>query len=1541
MTTPPLTATRAPGRPAPRRTARATAWLVLAALTAVMAMAATAGPASAAKHVSAAFGSTSGSPALGGTFSQPTGGAVRQSTGQYYVFDRFNMRIQRFGHDDGGTPADPTDDSHPFERAWGWDVIQPGKPGDTGTGFEICTVAADCKAGTPGPGAGQLGEATGPQGVAIDQSTGAVYVTDAGNARVQKFDADGGFLRAWGRDVDPSNPGTGAEVCVAPGPCKAGLTGALAGELSANSNTIAVDDTGDVYVGEGTSRRIQKFDSNGNALRAWGWDVVASGPGDAGTGYEICVAASGDVCKAATPTADELGSADPGRISSASGAFLAADSTGRVYASDSNGARVLRFQADGSSPEVFSVEPHGGTDFTATYGPQHVAIDSTDDHVFVAKATGNGSETQVKEYDAAGALVDVHGEGDGIGVDILRPRGLALHEASGRLYLPTTQAKHWVLVLSDGERLDPGEATIQPTTDIGAHMATFHATVNPNGFETTYQFEYSRDGVSWTPVGAMQSAGDGTGDVPVEIEVDGLEANAGYRVRVKVFTVFAGGALSGEDLFETATVAPDVTTGAAQSVTSGSASLRGRVNPNNLPTTYRVEYGTTSGYGSTVPVPDAPVGAGGLEKLLVVELAGLEPGETYHYRFVATNSQGTTFGADRTFATRPATSPGDAERAYEMVTPPDKRSRRGGLDLRVDTPLIGVPSADGESVLFAIRFGIVDPEAGGSVPHSFDLLMRHRAPDGWRSEAVNNVPPQLPSVAGLVNFVGASADLGAQAWHHNEWLFPSGSMLGTRLLGDGGGTIPGSGWYDWLGDPTDKLSGPQQQDFALLAGGGSHMLRWGGQAATYRGLLGSTNAADASNKQLDGPDGGDAVYLQEGAGAGPIDLVNECTGSGATATRVPSTSGGLVGSQACPAGSVTSLRGATAGGGALDGTVPVVGPVRRALSEDGRRVFFTSPDPGAPGTPATCLSTTDCPPQLYVRQYSAAGPVVRWISRSAVLGQTAALLGRGSGYEGASADGGVVYFKTNAPLTPDDPNGVKDGSGDVAPPPAGGVTSGSASDASWDLYRYELPGDLDSDPAGGELTRVSGGPDRDGDSAAGDFDPGVIDADNAFASRGGSLRFLSDGGDRAYFVTRGSLGDAGDPWNVVPEGGVTGPGSGSGTETRNLYLFDASKAGNERWKFVARLPHTPSGDAIDACASHNLVSGVSQRISEEVIGREPHNCVRGTPDGGTIAFETTGQLTGDDDDAAGDIYVYEAAEDRLTRVSAPRDDATGYLCAPPRRCNATFGRSPQVGALERIGLSGAKHRNFAVDGDGRVSLFFESRLPLVPEDQNGSHMDVYEWRDGELSLISPGTSPDGAHYSGNTLDGEDVFFSTSERIDPREIDADFDIYDARDGGGIPLPPPPPAQCDTLGGACQAGGGSPIGSPTQSDGAGGGGNLEPGARPVLRVGRPSARALRRAARRGVVRVGVAASAPGRVRAVATAGLRVRRGVLVRRRVASASLALREAGSGSLRLRLSRAAARQLRAGRPLRVSLRVSQRGARTKVVAFVLRRAGK
>ena len=95
--------------------------------------------------------------------------------------------------------------------------------------------------------------------------------------------------------------------------------------------------------------------------------------------------------------------------------------------------------------------------------------------------------------------------------------------------------------------------------------------------------------------------------------------------------------------------APTATTGPATAIGSTTATVTGSVVPGGLATTWHVQYGTSTAYGSTTS--SASAGSGTAAVNVTSNLTSLKPGATYHYRVVATNSAGTTHGGDAVFTT--------------------------------------------------------------------------------------------------------------------------------------------------------------------------------------------------------------------------------------------------------------------------------------------------------------------------------------------------------------------------------------------------------------------------------------------------------------------------------------------------------------------------------------------------------------------------------------------------------------------------------------------------------------------------------------------------------------------------------------------------------------------------------------------------------------------------------------------------------------------------------------------------------------------------
>jgi hypothetical protein len=104
--------------------------------------------------------------------------------------------------------------------------------------------------GSAGSGAGQMLE---PAGVAVNQVTGEIYVMDAGNNRVDEFNAAHVFQRAWGAGVKAGSTSKEFQICTPETGCQKGAPGHGKGQLH-GAGSIAVDSDpksksfGDVYV---------------------------------------------------------------------------------------------------------------------------------------------------------------------------------------------------------------------------------------------------------------------------------------------------------------------------------------------------------------------------------------------------------------------------------------------------------------------------------------------------------------------------------------------------------------------------------------------------------------------------------------------------------------------------------------------------------------------------------------------------------------------------------------------------------------------------------------------------------------------------------------------------------------------------------------------------------------------------------------------------------------------------------------------------------------------------------------------------------------------------------------------------------------------------------------------------------------------------------------------------------------------------------------------------------------------------------------------
>ncbi len=164
--------------------------------------------------------------------------------------------------------------------------------------------------------------------------------------------------------------------------------------------------------------------------------------------------------------------------------------------------------------------------------------------------------------------------------------------------------------------------------DITATTVKIKGSLQPRSDTVTYHFEYGT-----TPAfGSSSSTYKYTN--MVEGILTGLQSQTKYYLRLVATNKNGSTFFTGEP-FTTISLAPLVKIKDAVDVTETTATLRGEINPNSLPTSFYFEYGPTPALGlvtPSYPMPDTT------EYLNISAPAtNLQPRQTYYHRLVATN----------------------------------------------------------------------------------------------------------------------------------------------------------------------------------------------------------------------------------------------------------------------------------------------------------------------------------------------------------------------------------------------------------------------------------------------------------------------------------------------------------------------------------------------------------------------------------------------------------------------------------------------------------------------------------------------------------------------------------------------------------------------------------------------------------------------------------------------------------------------------------------------------------------------------------------
>ena len=325
---------------------------------------------------------------------------------------------------------------------------------------------------------------------------------------------------------------------------------------------------------------------------------------------------------------------------------IAVDPAGDIYLVDSSAGVVVELRSSGELLRIFNgAEVPGGLGLTG------IAIDPTSGNVLLV------SNSVVDEFSPTGKFLEqLTGPSPSEPFDELT--GAIAVNSSGYLYV--ADAGKQAVDIFKPKRLVP-RITYPPVSDPTPTSGTLDADVEPSRREevTACHFEYGTNTSTETAFGlgdlpCLNTGGEevGTPANPIASEAEvhapltGLTTDTTYYYRA----VAGNATASRPGLIQrfTPRAVQDLHTEPATNVTATSAALNGSFVGLGEKTEYYFQYGSDTSYGKTTETRDAGEGTGP-QTVEPISIVGLQPAATYHYRIVATNHTGTTYGQDLTF----------------------------------------------------------------------------------------------------------------------------------------------------------------------------------------------------------------------------------------------------------------------------------------------------------------------------------------------------------------------------------------------------------------------------------------------------------------------------------------------------------------------------------------------------------------------------------------------------------------------------------------------------------------------------------------------------------------------------------------------------------------------------------------------------------------------------------------------------------------------------------------------------------------------------
>ena len=1206
------------------------------------------------------------------------------------------------------------------------------------------------------------------QSVAVDGSSHDVYVSDANNARVEKFDSSGHFILMFGKAINKTKvkaaaPEAEQNLCTAASgdECQAGerfSTKTPVGE----PGYLAVDNSsgpsqGDVYVStteENPAGLVDKFDSSGHLIASW----ASAGQFDGSTATSPPAPIAGPFGPIGGIAVDTSGNLWVGTLSAPHEVFefrqdasfvtdwqyfeigrgaFALDSEDNVYL----GSGVIsKYNATGNVIGVVApskAEANAGQFIDVVVDPSNNELYGG----YREGGFGGNGLTSIRRYESSchPVITDetpqpgcAFAETFGAGLLPEKIYGLAIDPSTAAHTLYVAEKKE---VASFSIETVPDVVTTKPVNATQS-SATLNGTVEPGGVPTTHCFFEWGTTTSYGN-GAKCEQGEvlaGSGKDQVSAKIVGLTSGATYHYRLVASNANdVNGSIDQPSFGQDLTFGPPVIERA--SVLEASATetvLQAQLDPNDLATRVRIEYGTEAG-AYTRSMPEVNVDAAGAGQTATFELTGLEPGVTYHYRVVAENVLGegaeAAIGPDQTFATQPVGSFSLLDgRAWELVSPPNKH----GASIESIGEVGVVQAAAGGEAVSYLANAPTEATAAGNDNAQVQVLST-RSGGGWSSVDIAT-PHERAS--------------GHDAGPGPEYKFFSPD-LSLAIVEPNGGFVPS------VSSEASEKSPYLRTDFP--AGDPASFCT----SSCYRPLVSGKPGFENVPSGTEFGEENNHCYV--GIFCGPKFL-----GASPDASHIVLASAGASLTEGAPQGSLYEW---SAGHLRLISIFPgVSGPApanssnfgssannlydhdtRNAISLNGSRVVWSESEPGRVS-------------HLYLRDLESEETLQVDHNKGGSGKGTAEPL-----FQDASSDDSTIFFTDTQQLTP--------GSG--------------ASTGKQDLYRCQVVTGEESGELECALTDLTPANGSEGANVQGAI-PG--------ASKDGSfVYFFADGVLAHNQVDNGAGVEEAKPANCEASS------VGKGTGECNLYQYHGGTT-----TFIASLSSAAAYDWL------GRLSGQPTRVSPngewfEFMSQRP-----------LTAYDSRDATTGK---PVAEAYLYSAASNRVVCASCDPSGARPHGVEFNVLDHGIVGGYNVTWITEGLvaatvpgsnGINGgvAGYQDRYLSDSGR--LFFNATDALVPKDSNGT-VDVYEYEppgvgdcsqasgtfsarsDGCVDLISSGRSGLESVFLDASENGNDAFFLTAAQLSYRDTDSTYDVYDARVGGGE-TEPVKPIEC--LGDACQ-------------------------------------------------------------------------------------------------------------------------------------------